>query len=121
LWGHGLARVVALEIEHFSLFFSEFDEIRDLFDNLGKGSFALLLQLAEHGDILLHVTLDAVFVEAEELDVLALGEPGAGLGGGDIDLGIVARVLIGLWVRMAKIEPSIPAARLRRQRPSAIA
>jgi hypothetical protein len=46
--------------------------------------------------VLLDATLDAVFVKAEELEVLALGEPGAGLGDGDVDFGIVMGAVFDL-------------------------
>lgn len=52
---------------------------------LGRRSgFAIGLQLAEQGEIALDVALDAVFVEGEELEILALGEPDAGLGEGRV-------------------------------------
>ena len=40
--------------------------------------------------------LDAVLVEGEKLEVLAVGEPDAGLGEGDVDLGIAGGAFGGL-------------------------
>jgi membrane protein len=45
---------------------------------------------------LVDAALDAVLVEGEELEVLALGEPDAGLGEGDVDLGVAGGAVGGL-------------------------
>jgi hypothetical protein len=62
-------------------------EKRDLFDGLLESGFAILLKAAEHVHVLFHAALDAVLVETEELQVLAVGEPDAGLGQGDVAQG----------------------------------
>jgi hypothetical protein len=68
----------------------------DLFGDALEGGLALLLQVVEHLLVLTDAVLDAVLVEGEELEVLALGEPDAGLGEGDVDLGVAGGVMGGL-------------------------
>ena len=94
--GEGLARVVARDVVGFSFAFRELGEEGDLFGDALEGGLALLLEVVEHLLVLSDAVLDAVLVEGEELEVLALGEPDAGLGEGDVDLGVAGGAVGGL-------------------------
>ncbi|MGO9892759.1 MAG: hypothetical protein ACLPX8_00905, partial [Bryobacteraceae bacterium] len=80
----------------FSFAFRELHQKRGLFDGLFEGGFALLLHFAEHLEVIFHAALDAVRVETEELQLMAVGEPDAGLGEGDVDFGSARGVFAGL-------------------------
>ena len=53
---------------------------------------AVLPQVAEQFEVPFDAALDAVLVEAEELEVPGLGEPGAGLGEGIVDFAVAGEV-----------------------------
>ena len=66
-----------------------------LFERLFTGSLAFGSQGAELGHVLLDGAADALLIEGQELEVFALGEPGAGSGQGFVDRklgGVVAVV-----------------------------
>ena len=80
--GERFAREVALDVVGFSFACGELREEFGLFHGLLEGGFAVLLQLAEDGQVLFHAALDAALVEREECEVLAFFEPDDGLGEG---------------------------------------
>jgi hypothetical protein len=84
LRGECLARVIALDVVGFSFTFRELGEEGDLFGGALECGLALLLEVVEHLLILIDAVLDSVLVEGEELEVLAIGEPDAGLDQGDV-------------------------------------
>ena len=69
------------------------------------GEFAVPLQIAELGRVLFHRTADAVFVSCQEIKLAGVVHPGAALGEGGVEFGLIG--ILGDMFALAEREDGV--------------